>query len=277
MNKKRILIGLVAVLFLAIEGYVFAGDLDSSGVPATAGRMYTIENIYDYLTDVNSAVPTKPSSGFAEPAAGPTTGTMHTLDNVFDNLQRLPATGQTTCYNAAGGAISCSATGQDGELQKGAEKRYSYSDDGTIDTEAENILTDVNTGLMWVRDNTLVTGSETGAGGNQDISTTMTWATALTRSNALTYGGYSDWRLPNAYELFSICLLEVGAVADVKAGGAPYINQYAFPSCVSSSYWSATTYPYGTYGALYVYFGYGSVYGGNKTSSYYVRCVRGGQ
>ena len=198
------------------------------------------------------------------------------LSSLYAN-RGLPATGQTTCYNAAGTIISCQATGQDGDLLKGAAKKYSYSDDGTIDTEAENILTDSNTGLMWIRNHTLVTGSETGAGGNQNISAAMAWETALTRSNALTYGGYSDWRLPNAYELFSICLLEKAAITDVKAASAPYINQYAFPSTVSSYYWSATTYPYNTNFALYVYFNDGRVSLSLKANGHCVRCVRGGQ
>ena len=198
------------------------------------------------------------------------------LSSLYAN-RGLPATGQTTCYNAAGTIISCSATGQDGDLLKGAAKKYSYSDDGTINTEAENILTDSNTGLMWIRNHTLVTGSETGAGGNQNISGTMKWETALTRSNALTYGGYSDWRLPNAYELFSICLLEKAAITDVKAADAPYIDQYAFPSTFSSFYWSATTYPDCTCLALSVRFSNGYVDCYIKTNSGYVRCVRGGQ
>ena len=181
------------------------------------------------------------------------------LSSLYAN-RGLPATGQTTSY----------ATGDDGDLEKGAAKRYSYSDDGTIDTEAENILTDSNTGLMWIRDHTLVTGSETEAGGNQDISAKMNWATALSRSNALDYGGYTDWRLPNAYEFLSICLLE-------PTHGAPFIDTTAFPNTVSSYYWSSTTYSNNTDYALVVDFNAGLVSRTSKTNSYYVRCVRGGQ
>jgi hypothetical protein len=38
-------------------------------------------------------------------------------------------------------------------------------------------------------------------------------------------------------------------------------------------YWSSTEYS-STY-AWYLYFGYGNVYSSNKSSAYYVRCVRG--
>ena len=32
---------------------------------------------------------------------------------------KLPTTGQTLCYDAAGAAVSCTGTGQDGEMRKG--------------------------------------------------------------------------------------------------------------------------------------------------------------
>ena len=53
----------------------------------------------------------------------------------------LPATGQTTCWDSNGNAISCAGTGQDGELRKGAALAYVDNGDGTV--------TDVNTGLVW--------------------------------------------------------------------------------------------------------------------------------
>ena len=172
----------------------------------------------------------------------------------------LPKTGQTTSYD----------TGDDGDLQVGIARSYTYSDDGTIDTEAENVATDDATGLQWIRDHTKVTGSGSGAGGNVDISGTMTWATALSRCNSLSYNGQTDWRLPNAYELFSICEPE-------NTTGAPYIDTAAFPNTYSNYYWSSTTYPSYTDYALFVYFSYGSVRYRYKTINFYVRAVRGGQ
>lgn len=341
---KRLVIIAIAGLFLGMLGrvvYVFAGSLDSSAIPSDdTTRMYTIENIYKYLTEVNNPPPGKgtitgiagsgsantlvdtdlsayiddyfngwtieitagtgsgetktvsdfvsltgtitvsvnwttnpdgtseyelSSTGFGEPATGPT-ATMHTLDDVFDKLQRIPATGQTTLY----------ATGDDGDLKKGAEKRYQDNGDGTV--------TDLNTGLMWEL--------KTNVGDIHDKDTTYTWANAfsvfIAGVNSANFAGHNDWRLPNVYELYSICLLEVGAITDVKATGAPYIDQSAFGNATgnfpgnsywtqSSSYWSSTTYPSSTGYALFVYFSYGYVSSRNKTYSYYVRCVRGGQ
>ena len=59
----------------------------------------------------------------------------------------LPRTGQTTCYNESGTVISCSGTGQDGELQMGASlpsPRFTDKGDQTV--------TDNLTGLNWTKD-----------------------------------------------------------------------------------------------------------------------------
>src|SRR5205809_4983867 len=53
----------------------------------------------------------------------------------------LPATGQTTCWDSNGNAISCAGTGEDGELRKGAPLAYADHGDGTVK--------DLNTGLVW--------------------------------------------------------------------------------------------------------------------------------
>ena len=168
----------------------------------------------------------------------------------------LPKTGQTTSY----------ATGDDGDLQIGIARGYTYTD--PITSEATNTLTDDVTGLMWIRDHTLVNGTGGDTGGNVDISGTMNWATALDRCNNLSYAGNVDWRLPNAYELFSICLLE-------NTHGAPFIDTVAFLNTVSDIYWSSTTSPTNTDYARIVYFSLGYVGSLVKTSVGCVRAVRG--
>ena len=52
----------------------------------------------------------------------------------------LPATGQTSCYNSAGGIISCTGAGQDGSFIVNLE---SYTDNGN------GTVTDNITGLLW--------------------------------------------------------------------------------------------------------------------------------
>lgn len=123
---------------------------------------------------------------------------------------------------------------------------FADNDDGTV--------TDTVTGLMW---------QQTEAG-------EMTWEKAIDYCETLKLGGYDDWRLPNINELQSI-------VSDNKYN--PSIDTILFPEADSSIYWSSTTVVAGYTHAWFVDFYAGSIgyYSNDKSYSYYVRAVRGGQ
>lgn len=135
----------------------------------------------------------------------------------------LPKTGQTTCYDPSGvdAVISCTGTGQDGELQIGmAEPNPHFTSDNTGDCVTDNM-----TGLMWTRNGNLASG--TVAAG------TLTWQEALDFANNLELCGFSDWRLPNRNELLSLINYEL-ADNTLALNGSGFSN-------VSRSYWSSTT------------------------------------
>jgi hypothetical protein len=113
-------------------------------------------------------------------------------------------------------------------------------------------VTDPSTGLMW----------------QQESAGPMSWEEALNYCEGLTLGGYNDWRLPNINELQSL--------VDYTIYG-PAIDTTAFPDTMSSNYWSSTTHAYGTSSAWCVSFSSGLVFYYDKSFSYYVRAVRGGQ
>ncbi len=125
----------------------------------------------------------------------------------------------------------------------GASAELLENGDGTV--------TDTKSGLMWQQ-------AEAGA---------MTWKDALVYCENATLAGYDDWRLPNRNELQS--LLDYSRY-EYK------IDMVAFP-WVMSSYWSSTTYADNSDHAWCVGFPSGSVFDNNKSNSYYVRAVRGGQ
>jgi len=108
------------------------------------------------------------------------------------------------------------------------------------------------------------------------IPSTMAWlptggsADAINNCENLTYGGYTDWRLPNIKELQNIVDYGEYSPAIIGSGASTY-----FPNTQSSYYWSSTTYALNPSGAWYVRFSNGYVYSLNKTYSYYVRCLRG--
>ena len=114
-------------------------------------------------------------------------------------------------------------------------------------------VTDTDTGLMWQQ--------ATAPG-------TYTWDGAISYCVNLTLGGYSDWRLPTIQELISI--------VDYKKYH-PAINADYFHDTKSSCYWTSAPDARSTGHARFVSFYYGDVNYGNKSSSYYVRAVRGGQ
>jgi len=165
----------------------------------------------------------------------------------------LPETGQTTCYDAGGGVITCAGTGQDGELKKGVAWPSQRFTVGT-GTEA-GCVTDNLTGLMWVK---------------SPDSTLRTWANALTYANGLSLCGYTDWRLPSVNELESLINAE-------EANTATWLNTQGFSDVQSDGYWSSTTYAGVTGNVWAVNMWGGYVVAGSKTGVDYVWPVRAGQ
>ena len=133
---------------------------------------------------------------------------------------RLPATGQTKCYDSAGAEIPCDDSnhpGQDGFYQAGCpmEKRFVDNLDGTV--------TDTCTGLMWQKETADV--NEDGVVGDAVI-----WRDALEYCEGLSFAGHDDWHLPNAQELQSI----------VDYGGSVPTIDPVF-GALPSHYWSSST------------------------------------
>ncbi len=116
---------------------------------------------------------------------------------------RLPKNGQTTCYDSSGSAISCTNTGQDGDLQKGVEwpnPRFAVNTDTTI---IDNL-----TGLVWAPDGNLLPDRNPQWEKRSTLfDGAVTWQHALdyvAKLNAENYLGHNDWRVPNITELESL-------------------------------------------------------------------------
>ncbi|OGW48426.1 MAG: hypothetical protein A2078_15660 [Nitrospirae bacterium GWC2_57_9] len=121
----------------------------------------------------------------------------------------LPRTGQQHCFDTAGARISCSGSGQDGELRLGAKwplPRFEPGDDAVLDRL---------TGLRWQ-----VHADLTGR--------PVTWTEALACAARLGQG----WRLPNINELES--LVDSSKYAPALPEGHPFEN-------IQEGYWSSTT------------------------------------
>jgi hypothetical protein len=101
----------------------------------------------------------------------------------------------------------------------------------------------------------------------------QTWQDALTNCNELTYGGSSNWRLPNIKELQSLVDFEnISPALDTST----FTSSEAYPTSQSGNYWSSTSYQdEGAHNdAWLVGFGNGYTDSNDKTSTLAVRCVR---
>ncbi len=189
---------------------------------------------------------------------------------------RVGETGQKTCYDVAGTVIDCAGTGQDGDIQPGVawpNPRFVDNANGTV--------TDMLTGLIWLKDASCGDLVGTNSDGQAE------WATALTAASALASGtcGLTDgsvagaWRLPSRFELESLLDLEYYHPALSNAAGtAQWTEGDVFAGVESYYYWSSTSVAGFPTQAWYVYLNYAFVDDFGKTVSLvYVWPVRGGR
>ena len=142
------------------------------------------------------------------------------------------------------GQIVSYAAGDDGDLQRGITRSYTRDD-------TKEVVIDHATHLMW----------QDGVSGQ---TVTHTWQEAKEYCEALTLGGFTDWRLPTIEELLSI----------VDSGRSGPSIDPVFQNVVSDLYWSSTTDASNTSRAWAVNFYDGYDRWGAKSVDGYVRCVR---
>ena len=189
--------------------------------------------------------------------------TQAALDQAMSSLEtyqmaaRVPATGQTTCYDQAGTEIDCTSSdfpGQDGFYRAGCqiENRFLDNGDGTV--------TDHCTKLMWQKRT-----ADIDFNGIINDGDLVSWPEALQYCSGLALAGYSDWRLPNRLELES--LIDHGHYSQS-------INSVF--EAESFWYWSSTSTSDLPRLAWIVNFYDGNISYAYKDTPYRVRVVRGG-
>ena len=173
--------------------------------------------------------------------------------------------------------VSSNSTGADDYLNDWSDERYDIHSDGTV--------SDKRTGLMWMRcgydtwfsfydsvNDTCVVNTQS-YGGTSHLGAfrdEITLANDVTHYNNI--GGYSDWRLPNLTELFSLFDHSAG---DADTGQA-LINPKAFPNAEPQFYRSSTPSANGD-ANYYINFSPTAVYGiglGGIDTGFRLRLVR---
>ena len=164
---------------------------------------------------------------------------------------QIKKTEQTKSYDDRGEEVTDGSLKDDGFYQTGVSASYGRDD-------THNIVTDHITGLIWQDD----IGARTVKG---------TWSNAVAYCDALTLGGYHDWRVPTIVELQSIMV----------PGTSPGINTSVFlnvdltDSFGGRWYWSSSIDVHDTVRRWEVNFEDADVGTYSRyTTSHSIRCVR---
>ena len=180
----------------------------------------------------------------------------------------LPDSGQRTCFDNSGALERCPAQGED---FYGQDARYGrdVNDDAGMrytrisDLTDEPIVEDNVTGLIWQGCIAGLRGDDCSDG----TVTTLNWEDALEYCDGLDWGGFSDWRLPDEYALFSIVNFGVDRLD---------LGENAFSEAQGHEYWSSSSYADMEDSAYNVFAGQIFRSSRNKGRTESVRCVRGG-
>lgn len=162
--------------------------------------------------------------------------------NVVGAHFTLPDTGVRACYNSVStvpcpgipGDPSCATTafcGQDGQL--GWSASNAEADRFEIrEVAPSGYVTDLITGLVWTR---CAAGKE-GFGCDQGAALQLNWSDAIAYCEVLDLAGFSDWRLPDEFELLSTVDFEPSGMACTYTDTAFPAAPYAQP------HWSSSTF-----------------------------------
>ena len=234
----------------------------------------------------NLSVPSGAFS-YAEPISLPVvadTDFLFASASVTDGVSLVVDTGQGSCYDNSG-EITCPDSGsafygQDAQ-HSGHAPSYTANGDGTV---SDNVAS-----LVWQQ------SPDTDGDGDIDAADKMTSSQSSTYCQDLELGGYSDWRLPDIKQLYSLLdfsgLDPSGYEGTDTSGLTPFINTSYFDFAygdtsageriIDAQYASSSAYAASSSKVFGVNFADGRIKGydltmpGGSEKTFYVKCVRG--
>jgi hypothetical protein len=195
--------------FLTGEIKKVLGTLDSPDTPQNTNS-FTLEDIFNRLSSGTAGS----SGAFSEPSSGPGS-TMYDMNAIMDAAPEADNTNGATAAEVFSGKTFWGLNSGEWGLQSGTYDvplvRFTDNGDSTV--------TDNQTGLMWTK--------------NADLTGSISWWGCGGFCNSLTLAGYSDWRLPEIWELFT--LVDNKNWDPTLPSGHPFVN-------VNTSYYGSNTF-----------------------------------
>jgi hypothetical protein len=193
-----IIIIVLAIGMLAGEIMKTLGTLDSPDTPQNTNS-YTLEDIFNRLSSGTAGS----SSAFTEPSSGPGS-TMYDMNAIMDAAPEADNTNGATAAEVFSGKTFWGLNSGEWGLQSGTYDvplvRFTDNGDSTV--------TDNQTGLMWTK--------------NANLPGYLFYSQSIDFCNTLTFAGYTDWRMPEIWELFS--LVDKRNSNPALPSGHPFIN-----------------------------------------------------
>ncbi len=176
----------------------------------------------------------------------------------MDNLA-MQATGETNLFSfavpskCAGGQISgyTPVSNEDLNISMQFGVNWSTNTRFIVDSTGSNVY-DSLTELMWTK--------------NANDADEKNWINAIAYCEALDYGGFDDWRMPNRNELAS--LIDYSQINPAIPLGHPFTNVQ------NQNYWTGSTYAKDTEKAWFVSFMNGRLYYFGKGNNLHTWAVR---
>lgn len=203
MNKVRQCVGVV-VSTLVAGGHASASGLAITVTNGGVQLNWDGPGVLESCVEVGGPWTVLPSRVSSTPMP-------NTNDTEFFRLQlptfRVNDTGQTSCYSTNGAVIPPPATGAAlyGQDAQHASSAMQFMDNG------DGTVSDLNSGLMW----------------QKTLGSKVPWTNAMQDAATFNLASYTDWRLPNIKELYSLIDFR-GSSAQTAEASIPYIDNNFF-------------------------------------------------
>ena len=193
---------------------------------------------------------------------------MMSLSSVFAAADQKPAADYAECYDNSI-QVPCPFPADYFEGLDFAKLRcadYSYTKLGHEGAELDDHEVHVDYGGSWIMTRDNLTGLIWEIKTSKNKKDLHNYNDAVMYAKNMELGGYADWRVPAAGELFSLVN---------QCRFTPAIDDEWFPNTLSESYWSSTADRAESEGMWRIRFGSGIVlFTYNRSAVYHVRAVR---